>query len=114
VAHLPAQRAEALVASGASGAGLTAVIRQVSRQLLSGTRLPKPDPDSDHNEGPVRATGPLTGLAELTGQQLAAPPLDGSTEFSATVTKLAGDHLEWLIFPEGPEHDILTFTASNA
>lgn len=115
VAHLPAQRVDALVASGASGAGLTAVIRQVSRQLLSGTRLPKPVPDTNVADGrTVRATGPLTGLAELTGQQLAAPPLDGSTEFAATVTKLAGDDLDWLAFAGSHGPNALGFTATNA
>ncbi len=114
VAHLPAQRMDALVASGASGTGLTAVVKQVSRQLLSGTRLPRPVPDTNVDDGrTVRAAGPLTGLAELTGQQLAAPPLDGTTAFAATVTKVAGDDLDWLAFTGAKAPDALDFTATN-
>lgn len=115
VAHLPAQRVEALVASGASGAGLTAVIRYVSRQLLAGTRLPRPVPDTNVDDGrTVRAEGPLAGLAELTGQQLKAPPLDGSTAFAATVTKVDGADLGWLTFTGPKAPTALDFAATNS
>lgn len=95
VAQLPAQSVETLVAETCSGTRLSDLSHQVSRSLLQGTRLPEPTTDGGH----VRGTGPLTALAELSGQQLPAPPLDGVTPLHATVAKTDPDDpdLDWLV-----------------
>lgn len=92
--RLPAQAVETLVAESCSGSRLTDVSHQASRMLLAGTRLPAPRRDDD---GHAQATGPLTAIAELTGQQLAAPPLDDRTALHATVTKATGAELDWIV-----------------
>ena len=91
--RLPAQTVETLVAETCSGSRLTDVSHQVSRMLLAGTRLPAPE----ERDGHMEATGLLTALAALTGQQLAAPPLDGRTGLTASVSKNSGDQLDWIV-----------------
>jgi hypothetical protein len=91
--RLPAQSVETLVTETCSGSRLTDVSHQVSRMLLAGTRLPAPQ----ERDGHMEATGLLTALAELTGQQLSAPPLDGTTGLTASVTKNGGDQLDWIV-----------------
>ena len=73
-----------------------------------------PVPDTNVNDGrTVRAEGPLAGLAELTGQQLAAPPLDGTTAFAATIAKIEGPNLDWLAFTGDKAPTALDFSATN-
>jgi len=76
VSHLPAQTVDALVAEACSGASLGAISSDVSRQMLAGLRLPAPVENPETHE--IEATGPLTGLAVLSGQQLPAPTPDPS------------------------------------
>lgn len=108
LAQLPAQAVDTLVAETCSGARLTDLAHQVSRNLLSGVRLPLPQAGRD---GHALATGPLTALAELTGQQLPAPPLDAGATLAVTVTKTdpADPELGWLVLDPGPSAGTITY-----
>jgi hypothetical protein len=87
VAHLPVQAIDKLVTMVLTGPATGTICAQASRNLFVGSRLLAPDPDED---GRVAATGPLTALYDLTGQQFATPAPDRSrptqTALEITVT----------------------------
>ncbi len=112
VKHLPAQTVAALVTAVCGGAALSAVSSQVSRTLLGGIRLPAPETDS---HGVTTATGPLSGVLKLTGQQLDAPA-QGTTGLTVTVSHSAPAQ-SWITFantPGGPSVETLTFGYTSA
>jgi LysM repeat protein len=112
LAQLPAQLVATLVAETCGGARLTSISRQVSRSLLQGVRLPSPVTVDNH----TRARGPLTALAELSGQQLPAPALDGTTALSGTVEKVDWpEHdLDWLVLNPGTSPGTISYAWTNA
>jgi len=95
VKQLPARTVDEVVAEVRSGGTFAAIATQASRNLLSGIRLPAPELGEG---GVASASGPLTGLAELAGWQLEAPPLDRETDLAVTVTA-AGPPQEWIELP---------------
>ncbi|HST63453.1 MAG TPA: LysM peptidoglycan-binding domain-containing protein [Longimicrobium sp.] len=70
--HLPVQTVDALVDAVLAGEAPGQVSGMISRQLLSGLRLPAPETVDGHAE----ATGALTALYDLSGQQVPAPAPD--------------------------------------
>ncbi|MFL6244800.1 MAG: LysM peptidoglycan-binding domain-containing protein [Thermoanaerobaculia bacterium] len=72
---------------------------QTSRYLIAGLRMPAPELGED---GKYHATGPMTGLYELTGQQLTGPapptcdPLPPATERMQITVKNYDSTATWL------------------
>lgn len=95
---LPAQTVDKLVAAALDGPGLSAISAEASRQMLGGLRLPAVVGDVGE---PVAAGEALVALAELTGQQLAAPPLAGGASLTAIVTRNAAAPA-WVAASVGP------------
>ncbi|MFA4928133.1 MAG: LysM peptidoglycan-binding domain-containing protein [Patulibacter sp.] len=108
VRHQLAQTIDGLVAAVCGGRPLAEISTQASRTLLGGMRLPAPVADAD---GHVQATGSLTGTLELTGQQVAAPPLDGpgltiGVDVTTSDVTVPPTSLDWISFaatPGGPK-----------
>ena len=71
VSAVPVQAIETLVRDSLAGRSVADLAGQMSRQTLSGLRLPAPQTNHD---GIVVATGPMTAFVELTGQQIVGPP----------------------------------------
>lgn len=71
--HLPAQTVETLVADVMGGTAPGQAAGLTARQLLSGQSLPAPVTNS---QGHAEATGPLSPLYDLTGQQVPGPAPD--------------------------------------
>ncbi|HEU0131220.1 MAG TPA: hypothetical protein VFQ85_09555 [Mycobacteriales bacterium] len=95
VPDVPAMGLDRLTAAMHGGAAMATVSGQVSRFMMSGLRLPAPVEDGDV----YRATGPMTGLYELVGQQVAGPPppeTGDGTVVTFTLTK--GPPAAWLSF----------------
>ncbi|MBL8297656.1 MAG: LysM peptidoglycan-binding domain-containing protein [Rhodanobacteraceae bacterium] len=93
VAQLPVQHIDTLVAAVLNGPALSDIYGQASRQLLSGLRLPAPVEVGDT----IQASGPMTALYTLSGQQFATPaPGEGSAPvLDITVTRDAG--ADWIV-----------------
>jgi LysM repeat protein len=70
IRHLPVQDIDALVAAVLAGPAPARISGMSSRLMLSGLQLPGLVTDAEQR---VRATGPLTALYELTGQQFTGP-----------------------------------------
>jgi hypothetical protein len=79
IAHLPVQHVEDLVGAVMAGDAPADISGLSSRQLLSGLRLPAPEPDE---QGHLTPTGPSTPLYELTGQMFPGPVPDPDPEHS--------------------------------
>lgn len=71
--HLPAQDVDALVSDVMGGTAPGQAAGLTARQLLSGQSLPAPVTNST---GHAEATGPLSQLYDLTGQQVSGPAAD--------------------------------------
>ncbi len=95
IAHLPAQRINAVVENVLGGKEPAQICGMSSRYLLSGLNLPAPQ---DNDDGHKVATGPLTSLYDLTGLQFAGPVPDltkpAEEALSVTVTVNAGT--QWI------------------
>jgi hypothetical protein len=74
IAAVPAASLDALIARIQSGAQAATIAGQVTRFLLNGQRVPAPVAVDGHYE----ATGPMTGLYELVGQQVVGPAPDSA------------------------------------
>lgn len=97
---VPAIGINELVAQVLSGAPAATISGQVSRFMLHGQRIPAPVMGAD---GHYHATGPLTGLYDLTGQQVTGPAPDPESELDletirATVTVSLDEPTAWLKF----------------
>lgn len=97
---VPAIGINELVAQVLSGAPAATISGQVSRFMLHGQRIPAPALGAD---GHYHATGPLTGLYDLTGQQVTGPAPDPESELDletirATVTVSLDEPTAWLQF----------------
>ncbi|HLG54021.1 MAG TPA: LysM domain-containing protein [Vicinamibacterales bacterium] len=108
--HVPVQGIDALVQCVMSGDAPEDISAAVSRYLLSGLRLPGPQADGTH----VVATGALTPLYALTGQQFAGPsPTAPGTALSVTVTVNTG--IDWIELDSsstvGPDEDYAAIVA---
>lgn len=82
IAALPLQWIETLISDTLAGTAVADLAGQVSRQSLSGLRLPAPL----ERGGIVHAEGPMTAFAELCGQQLIGPPPGENTEPGSGLT----------------------------
>ncbi|MFF5722544.1 hypothetical protein [[Kitasatospora] papulosa] len=110
---LPAQTTDELVRTVCGGSGLTTISAQASRTLLSGTRLPAPEADE---RGITRATGPLTGMFVLTGQQ-SGLPVTAESGLAVTVRRSPrAPAQEWITFADtdGTTVETLTFGYDGA
>lgn len=87
ILHLPAQNVDTLVADVMKGAAPGQAAGLTARQLLAGQSLPAPQTNA---KGHVEASGPLTPLYDLTGQQTPSPAPDAAnpnaTAVALTVT----------------------------
>jgi hypothetical protein len=91
IRHLPAQSIDDLVNHVLSGKTLADIAGMSSRYLLAGLRLPAPE---DSGGGHMAATGPLTSVYDLSGQQIVGPQPDmsqpGEVALSLSVTVNTG------------------------
>ncbi|MFI1564699.1 hypothetical protein ACH4ZX_16895 [Streptomyces sp. NPDC020490] len=118
VPDVPAVGLDHLLSALHDGAALTAVSGQVARFMLHGLRLPEPVPDE---EGAYHATGPMTGLYELIGQQVTGPvpppepPADAPPEPPAvTFTVAKSAPADWLAFADAVVGDGAILPADEA
>ncbi|WP_168355872.1 hypothetical protein [Sphingomonas gei] len=93
VTDVPVVAVDTLVSLVLTGKGFTDITAQSSRQLMSGLRLPGPVSEGD---GPARATGPMTAMASLSGQQLTGPPPGTATTPSITITATLDSGFDWI------------------
>jgi len=93
IAQLAAQTIDTLVAAVLGGPGLSDVYGQASRQLLSGLRLPA----AVEADNKITASGPMTPLYTLSGQQFASPAPGGGADpaLDITITRDAG--ADWIV-----------------
>lgn len=94
---VPAIELDALVAKILAGEPAATVAGQVSRFMLHGQRIPAPVESGGH----YAATGPLTGLYELIGQQVTGPAPDTAQPpetVRAQVTVTLNEATPWLVF----------------
>lgn len=99
VAGVPAAGLDALIAKIQSGPQAATIAGQVTRFLLNGQRVPAPVETDGHYE----ATGPMTGLYELIGQQVTGPapdPQQPPETVRAQVTLQPDEPTPWLTFVE--------------
>lgn len=106
VSHPPVVTIASLVTAVMAGTAPANAAGMTARQLLSGQYLPAPHPTQV--PGQVDATGPLTPLLDLTGQQVNGPAPDqtkpADVGFSATVG--VADGCTWI--------ELVTSTTSGA
>lgn len=94
VQHVPVSGVDTLVALVLEGDAVTTITGRSARQLLSGTRLPAPVDVG----GTAYATGPMTAMNALSGQQLVGPaPGPGSTE-ALSITVRTDPGIDWIQF----------------
>ncbi|EXU63791.1 hypothetical protein Z951_34290 [Streptomyces sp. PRh5] len=104
VPDVPALELDDLVTTLHGSEEMTTVSGQVARSLLSGLRLPAPEPDN----GTYHATGPMTGLYQLVGQQVTGPPPPSPPQPPATepepplvtITVEKAVDADWLTFAD--------------
>lgn len=97
VAAVPAADLDVLIAKIQSGAQAATIAGQVTRFLLNGQRVPAPVEVDGHYE----ATGPMTGLYELIGQQVTGPapdPEQPPETVMAQITLALDAPTPWLTF----------------
>ena len=101
-----------LVAQLHAGKPMATISGQVSRFLLSGLRLPEPVLSG----GRYHATGAMTGLYELTGQQVSGPlPTTApSVEPVVTITVDKDPRADWLSFAAAEVRDGMLTDADPA
>lgn len=96
VPSVPAIELDTLVAEILTGGSAATVAGQVSRFMMSGQRIPAPVASDGH----YTATGPLTGLYELIGQQVTGPAPDTALPpetVRAQVTVTLDEATPWLV-----------------
>jgi hypothetical protein len=93
VTDVPVVAVDELVTLVLAGKGFTNITSQSSRQLMAGLRLPGPVAGKD---GVVRATGPMTALAGLSGQQLAGPPPGDGTDPAIDIVAKLDSGATWI------------------
>ena len=110
IRDIPAMDAEDILTELQSGEVHSRIGGMLSRFFLHGLRLPAPRREPG---GPVEATGPMTGLYELTGQQvngLLPDPLLDPENIRATVSFSEKLQKKWVAFYDsytvGPEDTI--------
>ncbi|MBE9499736.1 hypothetical protein IHE61_20880 [Streptomyces sp. GKU 257-1] len=69
----------------------------MSRHLLSGQRVPAPAPTTEPDDGHRAATGPLTPLHDLTGQQFDSPAPDPDRPTSVGLSLEVTSAADWLV-----------------
>ncbi len=82
-----------------AGPAAATISGQVARFMLNGLRLPAPV----YQGGVYKATGPMTGLYELVGQQIVGPTPPGATpqpDPRLTLTVQNGQSVSWLTFAD--------------
>lgn len=97
IAAVPAASLDALIAKIQSGAQAATIAGQVTRFLLNGQRVPAPVEVDGHYE----ATGPMTGLYDLIGQQVTGPAPDAEQPpetVRAQITLQLDEPTPWLTF----------------
>ena len=100
VPNVPTLGVDALVAQLTSGAPASTIAGQVSRFLFSGLRVPAPVLGTD---GHYHATGALTGLYALTGQQVVGPAPDSTlppTDVRVQLDITATPASPWIVFSD--------------
>ncbi|MEV7570168.1 LysM domain-containing protein [Streptomyces tanashiensis] len=113
VPDVPATALAGLVAALHEGPAIATVSGQVARFMLGGLRLPAPVPV----DGVYHATGPMTGVYELIGQQVTGPPPTPAGADDPVVTITVGKALpaDWLTFAEAEVRDgAVRLTAADA
>ncbi|HKP51304.1 MAG TPA: hypothetical protein VJ183_01485 [Chloroflexia bacterium] len=95
IRHLPAQRIDDLVAQVLSDKTVANIAGMSSRYLLAGLRLPAPE---DSSEGHMAATGALTSVYDLTGQQFGGPQPDMSKpgEVALSLSVIVNAGTDWI------------------
>jgi hypothetical protein len=93
VTDVPVVAVDVLVPLILAGKSFTDISAQTSRQIMAGLRLPAP---ISENEGPARATGPMTAMAALAGQQLTGPPPGTGTDPAITITATLDSGFQWI------------------
>lgn len=94
VSSVPVQRIDALVADALAGTSVADLAGQVSRQTLSGLRLPAPVTEN----GKIVAKGPLTAFVELTGQQIVGPEPGDDIEPGSGINLTVTGSAPWISF----------------
>lgn len=93
VTDVPVADVDELVRSILTGEGFTNVSAQSGRQLMAGLRLPAPVAGDG---GAVRATGPMTSMAALSGQQFTGPSPGDGTDPAITITATLDAGYDWV------------------
>lgn len=116
VPAVPAIELDALVARILTGEPAATIAGQVSRFMLHGQRIPAPVESGGHYE----ATGPLTGLYDLIGQQVTGPAPDPALPpetVRAQVTVALDTATPWLVFVDSaaaePDDTVQTLAARH-
>ncbi|WP_405527290.1 hypothetical protein OG592_06250 [Streptomyces avidinii] len=102
VPHVPAASIDQIVARVTTGEPVRRVAGLVSRQLLSGQRVPAP---VDAGGGHLAATGALTPLHDLTGQQFDSPAPDPSDPDAVALHVDLTSAADWLVLRESATAD---------
>ncbi|WP_406511397.1 hypothetical protein OG851_03005 [Streptomyces sp. NBC_00161] len=97
VPHVPAVSIDQVVARVTTGEAIGRIAGLVSRQLLSGQRVPAP---VDAGGGHRAATGALTPLHDLTGQQFDSPAPDPSEPDAVALRIALTSAAGWLVLRE--------------
>jgi hypothetical protein len=96
IAAVPVQTIEAVVSDTLASTGVADIAGQLSRQTLSGLRLPAPV----EQENVIRAAGAMTAFGDLSGLQIPGPPSGDSTDPASGITitvERTGD-VPWIEF----------------
>ncbi len=94
ISAVPVQRVDALVTDALAGNAVADLAGQVSRQTLSGLRLPAPVTEG----GKIVAKGPLTAFVELTGQQIVGPEPGDDIEPGSGINLTVTGGAPWISF----------------
>ncbi|MFK0258317.1 hypothetical protein [Streptomyces sp. NPDC090445] len=102
VPHVPAASIDQVIARVTASEALGQIAGLVSRQLLSGQRVPAP---ADAGGGHRAATGALTPLHDLTGQQFDSPAPDPSEPEAVALRIGLTSAADWLVLRESATTD---------
>lgn len=94
VTDVPVVEVDVLVSLILAGKSFTDISAQSSRQLMAGLRLPAPV--TEKNGDPPRATGPMTAMAALAGQQFTGPPPGTGTTPAITIAATLDTGYGWI------------------
>ncbi|MGE4069781.1 MAG: hypothetical protein AB7E72_01235 [Lysobacterales bacterium] len=96
IAAVPVQTIETVVTDTLAGSGVADIAGQLSRQTLSGLRLPAPV----EKDQIIRAAGAMTAFGDLCGMQIPGPPPGDSTEPTSgiSITVERTGQVPWIEF----------------